>query len=112
MDGGSHGLDACVELPQNERKRKFEGYGNDEQPRAKKARIPWNVSDDADKSPECGSEEKLAAKVSDTVENYLLGNDEAKESSVTSIEKNARTLKRKIRTYFICELPRALHNIA
>ena len=95
VDGGSHGLDACVELPQNERKRKFEGYGNDEQPRAKKARIPWNVSDDADKSPECGSEEKLAAKVSDTVENYLLGNDEAKESSVTSIEKNARTLKRK-----------------
>ena len=91
IDGGSHGLDACVELPQNERKRKFDGYGNDEQPRAKKARISGNVSDDADR---CGSEEKLATKVSDTVENYLLGN-EAKESSVTSTEKNARALKRK-----------------
>ena len=149
VDGDSHGLDARVELPQNKQKREFEDYGNDEQPRPKKARI----TDDADKSPECGSVEKLATEVSpslfseessgkssqesthpcvrnsdvesaknvselhlhddistslfrdnigenaveechDEVENYFSRNEE-KESSVLSIEKNVRTLKRK-----------------
>ena len=63
MDGGN-GLDACSELPQNKRKPKLENYDDIEQPRAKKARTPCNVTDDADKSPDCGSVEKLDTEVS------------------------------------------------
>ena len=76
MDGGSHGLDAFPELPQNKQKRKLESYDNNEQPRAKKARIPCNVSDDADKSPECGSVENIFPEVSP-----LLFPDESSENS-------------------------------
>ena len=64
MDGGSHGLDARVEFPQNKQKRMLESYDNNGQPRTKKARTPCKVSDDAHKSPECGSVEKSAPKVS------------------------------------------------
>ena len=154
MDGSSHGLDACSELSQNKQKRKLDSYDNNEQPRAKKARTSCNVSDDANKSPDCGSVEKLATEVSpllfpdessenssqesthlcvrnsddldsaenarelhlhndvftsflqdnieenaveeccDKLENFLHGN-EKKESSVMSVEKSVRTLKRK-----------------
>lgn len=76
MDGGSNGLDACSELLQNKRKPKLENYSDIEQPRAKKARTPCNVSDDADKSPDCGSVEKL-----DTVASPLLFPDESSENS-------------------------------
>lgn len=64
MDGGSHGLDACVDFPQNKQKRKLESYDSDEQPRAKEARMPCNAPDYVDKSPECGSVEKLATEAS------------------------------------------------
>lgn len=76
MDGGRNGLDACAELPQNKKKRKMEGFGNNEQPRAKKAKVPWNVSNDADKSPEGGSVEKLATK-----DSPLLFSDESSGKS-------------------------------
>ena len=83
MDGSSHDLDACVELPQNKKKRKMEGCGNNagEQPRAKKSRVPWNVSNDADKSPECGSVDKLAMKISP-----LLFSDESSGKSQESTQ--------------------------
>ena len=64
MDEGSHGLDARAELPQNKHKRMLESYDNSGQPRTKKARTPCKVYDEAHKSPECGSVEKPAPKVS------------------------------------------------
>ena len=81
MDGGSHDLDACIELPQNEKKRKMEGNGNNEQPQAKKSKIHGNVSNDENKSPECGSGEKLATKVSP-----LLFSDESSGKSQESVQ--------------------------
>ena len=76
MDGGSNGLDACSEFPQSKRKPKLENCDDIEQPRAKKARAPCNVSDDANKSPDCGSVEKL-----DTEGSPLLFPEESSENS-------------------------------
>ena len=81
MDGGSHDLDVCAELPQNKKKRKMEDNVNNEQPQAKKARVPCNVTNDADKSPECSSEEKLATKVSPLLFSDESGGKSSEEST-------------------------------